>query len=174
MSITLGGDDVRYLEQSGYDQAGRLFFAGPGQERIALPNSAKWMLRYTLSRRDSVPGPGRTRSGASGRTSLLSTSRTARGFALSVLTISVGAGILNTLIAAAARALGADTAAVPGLTPPAYLTFTVIGTVLGTVGWSVVRRYAASPSRGSIGMLPRPPGRDGAYLFRVSYKSLRK
>lgn len=91
-----------------------------------------------------------------------------------MLTIAVGAGILNTLIAAAARALGADTAAIPGLTPPAYLTFTVIGTVLGTVGWSVVRRYAASPSRGSIGMLPRPPGRDGAYLFRVSYKSLRK
>ncbi|WP_246122197.1 siderophore-interacting protein [Pseudonocardia cypriaca] len=48
VSITLGGDDVRYLERSGYDQAGRLLFAGPGQDRLALPNSAKWMLRYTL------------------------------------------------------------------------------------------------------------------------------
>jgi hypothetical protein len=72
---------------------------------------------------------------------------TARGFALSVLTVAVGAGILNTLIALGAQALGADPAAVPGLTPPAYLTFTVIGTVLGTLGWIVVRRWATSPGR---------------------------
>ncbi|TQM36794.1 DUF6069 family protein [Pseudonocardia cypriaca] len=79
---------------------------------------------------------------------------TARGFALSVLTIVVGAGILNTLIAVAARALGADTTAVPGLTAPAYLTFTVIGTVLGTLGWSTVRRCAASPSRVMSWLVP--------------------
>jgi NADPH-dependent ferric siderophore reductase len=59
VSIALGGDDVRYLEQSGYDQAGRLFFAGPGQDRIALPNSAKRMLRYALQPAGQRP---RTRS----------------------------------------------------------------------------------------------------------------
>jgi hypothetical protein len=78
----------------------------------------------------------------------------ARGFALSVLTVAVGAGILNTLIALAAQALGADTVAVPGLTPPAYLTFTVIGTVLGTLGWSIVRRNAASPRRVMSWLVP--------------------
>jgi hypothetical protein len=64
-----------------------------------------------------------------------------------VLTVVVGAGILNTLIAFAAQALGADAGAVPGLTPPAYLTFTAIGTILGALGWSIVRRCAASPGR---------------------------
>jgi hypothetical protein len=78
----------------------------------------------------------------------------ARGFALSVLTVAVGAGILNALIALGAQALGADTAAVPDLTPPAYLTFTVIGTVLGTLGWSIVRRCAAFPSRVMSWLVP--------------------
>ncbi|GAA0999407.1 siderophore-interacting protein [Acrocarpospora macrocephala] len=48
MSITLGGDDFQHLEQSGYDQAGRLFFADPGQDEVVLPSSEKWMLQYTL------------------------------------------------------------------------------------------------------------------------------
>lgn len=48
VSITLGGDDVQHLEQSGYDQAGRLFFAEPGQDEIVLPSGAKWRLQYTL------------------------------------------------------------------------------------------------------------------------------
>ncbi|WP_155343702.1 siderophore-interacting protein [Acrocarpospora pleiomorpha] len=48
VSITLGGNDFQYLEQSGYDQAGRLFFAGPGQDEVVLPTSEKWMLQYTL------------------------------------------------------------------------------------------------------------------------------
>lgn len=48
VSLTLGGDDFRYLEQSGYDQTGRLFFAGPGQDDVVLPSSAKWMLQHTL------------------------------------------------------------------------------------------------------------------------------
>ncbi|RMB85022.1 siderophore-interacting protein [Streptomyces shenzhenensis] len=48
VSVTLGGDDFRYLEQSGYDQAGRLFFRGPGQGRVVFPTSEKWMRQYAL------------------------------------------------------------------------------------------------------------------------------
>ncbi|MFD6421789.1 siderophore-interacting protein [Streptomyces sp. NPDC060198] len=48
MSLTLGGEDVRHLERSGYDQAGRLFFAAPGQEEAVFPTSEKWMLAHTL------------------------------------------------------------------------------------------------------------------------------
>ena len=48
MSITLAGDDFQQLEQSGYDQAGRLFFGLPGQEDVVLPSSEKWMLQYSL------------------------------------------------------------------------------------------------------------------------------
>ncbi|UUN30970.1 siderophore-interacting protein [Streptomyces sp. FIT100] len=48
MSLTLGGEDFRHLEQSGYDQAGRLFFAGPGQDEVVLPSREKWMLQHTL------------------------------------------------------------------------------------------------------------------------------
>jgi NADPH-dependent ferric siderophore reductase len=48
VSIILGGADFQHLEQSGYDQAGRHFFAGPGQGEVVLPSSPKWMLQYTL------------------------------------------------------------------------------------------------------------------------------
>ncbi|MFJ4836010.1 siderophore-interacting protein [Streptomyces sp. NPDC088747] len=48
ISVTLGGEDFRHLEQSGYDQSGRLFFAAPGQDEVALPSGEKWMLQYTL------------------------------------------------------------------------------------------------------------------------------
>jgi hypothetical protein len=75
------------------------------------------------------------------------TTSTARGFALAVLTIAIGAGLLNTLISLAGRELGADAGVVPGLTPPVYLTFTVIGAVVGTSGWTIVRRRATDPAR---------------------------
>jgi NADPH-dependent ferric siderophore reductase len=48
MSVTLGGDDFRHLERSGYDQAGRLFFPGPGQDGFVIPSSEKWMRHYAL------------------------------------------------------------------------------------------------------------------------------
>ncbi len=48
VSVTLGGDDFRHLERSGYDQAGRLFFPGPGQGEIVIPRSEKWMRHYAL------------------------------------------------------------------------------------------------------------------------------
>lgn len=48
MSITLGGEDVAHLERSGYDQNGRVFFAGPGRrpEDVVFPASERWMLQY--------------------------------------------------------------------------------------------------------------------------------
>lgn len=48
VSITLGGDDFRHLEQSGYDQAGRLFFGHPGRDQVVLPTSERWMLQFAL------------------------------------------------------------------------------------------------------------------------------
>ncbi|MFD6277143.1 siderophore-interacting protein [Streptomyces sp. NPDC060209] len=48
MSVTLGGDDVQYLEQSGYDQSGRLFFADPEDDDVFLPSSERWILQLTL------------------------------------------------------------------------------------------------------------------------------
>jgi hypothetical protein len=65
---------------------------------------------------------------------------------LAVLAIAIGAGILNTVIALAGRALGAEPEVVPGLEPPAFLTLTVVGAVLGTLGWSIVRRRATDPA----------------------------
>jgi NADPH-dependent ferric siderophore reductase len=43
--ITLGGDDASHLEQSGYDQWGRLFFPAAGQQEIAIPRGANWRLQ---------------------------------------------------------------------------------------------------------------------------------
>ncbi|MCX5008726.1 siderophore-interacting protein [Streptomyces sp. NBC_00638] len=48
MSVTLGGDDVRHLERSGYDQSGRLFFADPDDDDVFLPSSERWILQLTL------------------------------------------------------------------------------------------------------------------------------
>jgi NADPH-dependent ferric siderophore reductase len=46
--VTLGGDDFEHLEQQGYDQWGRLFFAAPGQDDVALPTTERWMLQNAL------------------------------------------------------------------------------------------------------------------------------
>ncbi len=56
VSVTLGGDDVRHLERSGYDQAGRLFIPGPGQGEVVIPGSERW--RFALGR---LPGAVRPR-----------------------------------------------------------------------------------------------------------------
>lgn len=45
VSLTLGGNDVQHLEQSGFDQAGRLFIPGPTQGEIAIPTSERWRLQ---------------------------------------------------------------------------------------------------------------------------------
>jgi NADPH-dependent ferric siderophore reductase len=46
--LTVGGDDFRHLERSGFDQAGRLFFAPPGRDEAVLPTSERWMVQYAL------------------------------------------------------------------------------------------------------------------------------
>lgn len=48
LSVTLGGDDVRHLDYTGFDQSGRLFFTEPGQADVVLPTSEKWMLQQSL------------------------------------------------------------------------------------------------------------------------------
>lgn len=45
VSLTLAGDDVRHLEPAGYDQWGRFFIPGPGQDEIVLPHGERWMLQ---------------------------------------------------------------------------------------------------------------------------------
>ncbi|MFE9687725.1 siderophore-interacting protein [Streptomyces sp. NPDC006285] len=48
MTVTLGGEDVQHLERSGFDQAGRLFFADPDAAEVFLPSSERWILQLTL------------------------------------------------------------------------------------------------------------------------------
>jgi drug/metabolite transporter (DMT)-like permease len=54
------------------------------------------------------------------------------------------ASVANALIAVIARAAGASADFQP-LQPGAYVTFTVLGTLVGAVGWAVVRRRSANP-----------------------------
>ncbi|MEU4097472.1 siderophore-interacting protein [Streptomyces sp. NPDC026673] len=50
MTVTLGGEDVQHLQRSGFDQAGRLFFADPDDDakKVFLPSSERWILQLTL------------------------------------------------------------------------------------------------------------------------------
>lgn len=50
MTVTLGGEDVQHLERTGFDQAGRLFFADPDDDaaEVFLPTSERWILQLTL------------------------------------------------------------------------------------------------------------------------------
>ncbi|WP_053849866.1 siderophore-interacting protein [Streptomyces sp. NRRL B-24085] len=50
MTVTLGGPDVQHLQRSGFDQAGRLFFADPDDNaaEVFLPSSERWILQLTL------------------------------------------------------------------------------------------------------------------------------
>jgi NADPH-dependent ferric siderophore reductase len=51
VSVTLAGEDVRHLEQSGHGQWGRLFFPGQGQAQVAIPGSANWRLQMVSAAR---------------------------------------------------------------------------------------------------------------------------
>jgi hypothetical protein len=66
--------------------------------------------------------------------------------ALLLLSAVAAAGLANTVIALAAVAAGAPSSYGP-LTAPAYLTFTVVGVLVGYLGWRIVRRSAARPAR---------------------------
>jgi hypothetical protein len=60
---------------------------------------------------------------------------------------------VNALVASLAVMLGASADYGP-LTVPAYASFTVLGVVLGAVGWSIVRRRARDPRRTLAVLVP--------------------
>lgn len=70
------------------------------------------------------------------------TSGRLRGILLATLSGAVVASIANAIVATAALAAGADPA-IQGLTPPAYITFTILGVLVGAIGWTVVGRARA-------------------------------
>jgi len=76
-----------------------------------------------------------------------STPRTAngrlRGVLLSTLVGGVIASIANAIVAFAGLAAGADPA-LPGLTPGAYITFTIVGILIGAIGWALIGRARAA------------------------------
>lgn len=78
-------------------------------------------------------------------THAVSTSAVPRTAILLAAAVAV-AGIANTVIALVAVALGASGSYAP-LTPPVYLAFTVVGVVVGYLGWRLVRSRAGRPAR---------------------------
>lgn len=59
---------------------------------------------------------------------------------------AAGSVAANAVIAAVARALGAPGTFQP-LTPAVFVLWTVVGTVVGALGWRLVARRAARPAR---------------------------
>ena len=71
---------------------------------------------------------------------------TARGIAVAAGLAAVGSILVNAVISLLAQAAGADPTVFLGLTAPAYIVFTIVGVLAGTIGWSIVRSRAARPS----------------------------
>ena len=67
------------------------------------------------------------------------TEGTTRGIILSTLLGGAVASVANAIVAFAGLAAGADPA-IQGLTPPAYITLSVLGVLAGAIGWNVIRR----------------------------------
>lgn len=67
------------------------------------------------------------------------------GVALSVAVAFLVSGVVDTLIALAARSLGADVNVVRGLSPPIYLAFALVGLLFAALAWSLVRAKARRP-----------------------------
>ena len=65
--------------------------------------------------------------------------RRVRGVLLSTLVGGVIASVVNALVALVALAAGADPST-QGLTPPAYITFTIVGVLVGAIGWMLIGR----------------------------------
>ena len=72
--------------------------------------------------------------------------RTASSRTLILAGALAAAVVVNAAIATAARALGASPEFQP-LTPAAYIPLTVIGFLLGTAGWALIRAKTRNPSR---------------------------
>lgn len=66
--------------------------------------------------------------------------------AAGLLAAAAVASLINAVVALTALAAGASEE-LPALHPPAYVPLTVIGTLLGAIGWAVVRRFAKQPER---------------------------
>lgn len=79
-------------------------------------------------------------------TAVPASTSTVRGIALSVVVATVAAGVVNSVIALVARVSGADAMVITGLQPPVYLAFTLLGTLIGALGWVTIRRYATDPA----------------------------
>ena len=62
-----------------------------------------------------------------------------RGILLSTLLGGAVASIANAIVAFAGLSAGADPT-LPGLTPPAFITLSVMGVLVGAIGWTVVSR----------------------------------
>lgn len=68
--------------------------------------------------------------------------RTTLGLAAAIV---LACGI-NALLSLVAQALGASAHTIKGLNPASYLTFTVVGVLVGAVGWSLIRARAKNPA----------------------------
>ncbi|MET9972244.1 DUF6069 family protein [Streptomyces sp. NPDC006356] len=62
-----------------------------------------------------------------------------------LLAAAVVASLGNAVVALLARVAGASHD-FEALTPPAYVPLTVIGVLLGAIGWAIVRRVAKNPA----------------------------
>ena len=62
-----------------------------------------------------------------------------RGILLSTVLGGAVASIANAIVAFAGLSAGADPA-LPGLTPPAFITLSVVGVLVAAIGWTVVGR----------------------------------
>ena len=72
--------------------------------------------------------------------------RTASARTLILVGAVAAAVVVNAAIATAARALGASPEFQP-LTPAAYIPLTIIGFLLGTAGWALIRAKTNNPAR---------------------------
>ena len=65
---------------------------------------------------------------------------------LAVVSSVVAASLLCLVVAAVAHAAGASDEFL-ALTPQVFVSFIVVGAVVGAVGWVIIRRYARNPQR---------------------------
>ncbi len=87
-----------------------------------------------------------TSTSTSTSTATTSTRTSGRTRALILVGALVAAIVVNTVIATVARALGASAEFQP-LTPPAYISLTVLGFLLAVAGWAIIRAKASNPTR---------------------------
>ena len=86
-------------------------------------------------------------STANATTNPARTSPSARGVATAIGIGAVGSVVVNSLIAAVARGpLDVSDKFTP-LTPGAFIFWSILGTVIGAIGWLLIQRKTAQPDR---------------------------